>query len=212
MARPVVIVGCGGFGREVRDVIDACIANGEDWYFRGYVDDDPSSANLAAVERSQDEILGGVDWLENAPKDTHVFIGIGTGSVKARIDATLIRLGLSEGVLVHPTATLGRDVTIAGGSVVCAGVRMTTNIHLGRHVHVNLNTTIGHDVEIADHVSINPLVAISGNVRIGERSMIGTHAAILQGLDVGPDSIVGGSALVVRNVEESSTVKGVPAR
>ncbi|KGN34010.1 hypothetical protein N798_05045 [Knoellia flava TL1] len=196
----------------MRDVIDACIASGQDWDFLGYVDDDPSEPHHAAVARSQDKVLGGMEWLEDAPKETHVFIGIGTGSVKANIDAQLTRLGLSAGVLVHPTASMGRDVTLGPGSIVCAGVRLTTNIRLGRHVHLNLNTTIGHDVDVDDYVSINPLVAVSGNVRIGARSMIGTHAAILQGLDLGPDSVVGGSALVVKDVDEGITVKGVPAR
>ncbi|WP_084108111.1 acetyltransferase [Knoellia aerolata] len=212
MARSVVIVGCGGFGREVRDVIDACIENGDDWRFLGYVDDDPSDANRAAVIRAGDHVLGGLNWLEEAPKDTHVFIGIATGTVKARIDHQVRMLGLAEGVLIHPNSTLGRDVALEAGTVICAGVRLTTNIRIGRHVHVNLNSTIGHDVDVADYVSINPLVAISGNVRIGERSMVGTHAAVLQGLTIHEDAIVGGSALIVRDVPRGVTVKGVPAK
>lgn len=212
MSRPLVIVGCGGFGREVRDVVDACRADGADWAFLGYVDDAPSPANLAAVGQSGDQVLGGLEWLEDADKDIHVVIGIASGEVRARIDGQLTRLGLSSGVLVHPTATMGRNVTVAPGTVVCAGVRMTTNIRLGRHVHVNLNSTVGHDCVLGDYVTVNPLVAISGNVHIGERTMLGTHAAVLQGLRLGSRSTVGGSALVVKDVADDVVVKGVPAR
>lgn len=212
MSRPVVIVGCGGFGREVRDVIDACSADGANWDFLGYLDEDPSASNLAAVAQSQDHVLGGLDWLDRAPKGTHVFIGIADGDVRARIDQRLVRLGLPSDVLVHPSATAGRHVTLGPGTIVCAGVRMTTNIRLGRHVHVNLNCTVGHDCVLGDYVTVNPLVAISGNVVVGPGTMLGTHAAVLQGLRVGAGSTVGGSALVVKDVPDGVVVKGVPAR
>ncbi|KGN32981.1 sugar O-acetyltransferase [Knoellia sinensis KCTC 19936] len=212
MTRPLVIVGCGGFGREVLDVVDAVNAIEPQWDFLGFVDDGPTEDNLAIVDRMGHRVLGGVSWLDQAPPDTAVFIGIGDGAVKERIDKAARTFGLDSGVLIHPTASVGALLDVAPGTIICAGVRITTNVRIGRHVHVNLGATVGHDTELGDYVSVNPLAAISGNVTIGARAMVGTQAAILQGLTVGMDSTIGGAAMVVKDVSENVVVKGVPAR
>src|SRR5690606_21445806 len=113
---------------------------------------------------------------------------------------------------MHPAATLGGDVEVGPGTVICAGVRITTNIRIGRHVHVNLNSTVGHDTLVEDFVTINPLAAISGDVVLRRGVMVGTTACINQGIEVGVDGVVGSGAAVVRDVESGTTVVGVPAR
>jgi len=110
------------------------------------------------------------------------------------------------------SATIGADVELGAGSVICSNVSLTTNIRLGRHVHVNLNSTIGHDSRIADFVTINPLVAVSGDVCLDEDVTMGTHSSILQGLHVGTRSFVGAGAVVTKDVAPGTTVVGVPAK
>jgi hypothetical protein len=152
------------------------------------------------------------DWLLFAPTSVKSVIGIGTGKIRRIIDERLSSAGLTPATLVHPAATLGHDVRIGEGSVICAGVRATTNISLGRRVHLNLNTTVGHDCTIEDYVTVNPLVAISGGVTVGTETMLGTHSAILLNLAVGARSIVGAGSCVVKDVPDSTLVKDVPAR
>lgn len=209
--RDLYIVGCGGFGREVADVVDAVNARTPEWNLVGFADDAPSAADRARVADLGLEVVGGVDdLLRRAP--AHAVIGIGNGRVRETIDRRLVAAGWEAPALVHPSASTGAAVTIGGGTIVCAGVRLTTNIKIGRHVHLNLNSTVGHDCEVGDYVSVNPLVAVSGNVVIGVRAMLGTHAAVLQNISIGADAVVGGGALVVKDVPESVVVKGVPAR
>jgi len=212
MSTQLVIVGCGGFGREVHDVVDAINELTPTWDLLGYVDDDPEEINLSRVESRGSRVLGGTDWMMTAAKEVQFVIGIGTGRIRRVIDERLTSAGFVAATLVHPTATLGHDVRIGQGAVVCAGVRVTTNISLGRHVHLNLNTTVGHDSTLEDYVTINPLVAISGGVVVGAESMMGTHSAVLQNLSIGARSIVGAGSCVVKNVPDDVVVKGVPAR
>lgn len=209
--KDLFIVGCGGFGREVVDIVDDINARGPIWDLAGFVDDAPSAVDTARVAELGLQIIGGVeDLLRRRPG--HVVIGIGNGRVRQVIDRRLVAAGWSAATLVHSSVTLGRNVTYGDGTIMCSGVCLTTNIRLGRQVHLNLNTTVGHDSVLDDYVSVNPLVAISGNVHIGQRAMLGTHSAILQNLSVGADAVVGGGALVTKNVPTSIVVKGVPAR
>lgn len=212
MSTSIVIIGCGGFGREVHDVIDAINEVKPTWNLLGYLDDGPDHVNISLVESRGSRVLGATDWMLTAGREVQFVIGIGTGNIRRMLDERLSAAGLTAATLVHPGATLGHDVHIGEGSIICAGVRATTNIRLGRHVHLNLNTTVGHDSTLESYVTVNPLVAISGHVTVGTESMLGTHSAILQNLVVGERSVVGAGSCVVKDVPSGVVVKGVPAR
>lgn len=207
----IVIIGCGGFGREVLDVIDAINATTPTWTLTGFADDAPNAENLALLAARGANYLGTVDEVISLAAQ-HFVIGIGTGSVRRRLDERFTGAGWRAATLVHPTATCGYGVDLGAGSVLCAGARLTTNIRVGRHTHVNLNSTVGHDSILEDYVTVNPLAAISGWVSIGAETMIGTHAAVLQNLSIGRRSVVGGASLVTKAVADDVVVKGVPAR
>ncbi|CCI52023.1 acetyltransferase [Nostocoides jenkinsii] len=207
----IIIVGAGGHGREMEDLIQAINSVAGTWDIVGIVDDAPSPENRDRVARLGQRFIGGLnDLFGESPG--HFVIGIGNGQHRAAIDQQLVLKGWEPAVLVHPAAYVGADVALGPGSVICAGVTATTNISLGRHVHVNRNATLGHDSYLEDYVTVNPLAAISGNVRIGTMTMIGTTAAILQNLSVGARSTVGAGAVVTKDVGDDVIVKGIPAR
>ena len=212
MTEPLVIIGCGGFGREVHDVVDAINEVKSTWNLLGYLDDRPEPSNVSRVESRNSKMLGGADWMLTAPQEVQFVIGIGIGKTRRIIDERCCSAGLTAATLVHPAATLGHDVRIGEGSIICAGVRATTNISLGRHVHLNINATVGHDCTLEDYVTVNPLVAISGGVCIGTESTMGTHSTVLQNLSIGAGSTVGAGAVAVRDVPPFVIVKGIPAR
>ena len=217
MPDTLVVVGAGGFGREVLDVVDAVndAADAPVWAIAGAVDDSPTDANLAHLRSrgvahlgTTAELLG----LDVASRPTHYVVGIGNPAVRRKVAERLDAAGLVPATLVHPSVTRGYDVEIGPGSVLCAGVRLTTHIRIGRHVHLNLNATVGHDTTIGDYVSANPLASISGDCVIEDEALIGVAGVILNGLRVGRGSVVGGSACVVKDVPPGVVVKGVPAR
>ena len=208
---PIVILGAGGFGREVLDVVDAMNRSGAaNWEFVGFVDDGQPDAELLA--RLGVEHLGGREVLSSVPAGSSFVVAIADHGARASLVDESVRAGLSPATLVHPSVSVGRDLKIGAGSVVCAGARLTTNIRIGHHCFINLNATIGHDVRMSDFVTINPQVGVSGAVSIGRGAMIGTQAAILQGLTIGEEAVVGGGAVVVKDVPAGVTVAGVPAK
>jgi sugar O-acyltransferase (sialic acid O-acetyltransferase NeuD family) len=210
----LIIVGAGGFGREVHGVVDALDARGTAVELVGYVDDlDTSDELLGRLGTSR---LGGIDVLcdVDGPFGTDVgyVIAIGAGEVRRRIDERLTVAGRRPLTLVHPMATVGGDNRIAAGCILTAGARVTTNITLGRHTQLHVNCTIGHDSVLDDFVSVYPGATVSGNVHLAEGVTIGTGANVLPGVRIGAGAFVGAGAVVTTDIEPGVTVVGAPAR
>lgn len=213
MADDLIVVGAGGFGREVVDVVEAInsAADTPRWRVHGVVDDAPSDTNLSRLRDRSIAYLGNLQTTIDATERPHYVIGVGSPAVRRALADRLDDAGFHAATLIHPSATLGSAVVVGAGSIVCAGVRLTTNIDIGRHVHLNLNSTVGHDSTVGDFVSVNPLASISGDCALGDEVLIGVAASIINGVTVGSGSTVGGGACSIRNVPPSTTVVGVPA-
>jgi sugar O-acyltransferase (sialic acid O-acetyltransferase NeuD family) len=197
----VIIVGAGGFGREVALAAQMCPspisvagflddraqgpATAEGWPILGTLDQGRAAMNcVIAVGAPRTRRLLAARLQQFSPRF-------------ARIDVEGRR---------HPT------VEIASGAMVVAGVRTTVTTSIGAHFIGNLNCTIGHDVRIGDFVTLAPLVAVSGSVQIGSGVEIGTGACIREGLRIGEGAMVGMGAVVVKDVEPNTVVVGNPAR
>lgn len=204
----LVIVGAGGFGREVVDLVRAINDLGGDLTIAGILDDGAVEAGL--LDAIGLPLLGTTDALEHL--DHRYVIAVAAPAARRRIDRLATSAGRIAATLIHPSVTIGSRSTIGAGSVLCSHTSITTDVHLGRHVQINPQTAIGHDVRAMDFVTVLPNATVSGKVVLEEGSTLGAGAVVLQGLTVGRDAVVGAGSVVTRSVAESTTVVGVPAR
>ena len=204
--RPLVIIGAGGFGREVLDIIESL--GGGAYEFLGFLDDGTPDEPLMAARSARH--LGPLSSLVDI--DADYVVAVADPNARRRIDAFADGLGRRAPVLVHPSAYVGSLVTLGPGTVICPHATMTTNITVGRHGQIHVNTAIGHDTVLEDYVTVLPGSNVSGNVHLEAGVTLGTNSSVIQGCRVGAGTTVGAGAAVVRDIEPGVTAVGVPAR
>lgn len=207
--RYLAIFGAGGHGRELL------------WLARQIWGDELPVTFLVSIAelvgtRVDDIAVHHVDQCPFDPAATRYIVALGNPQARERCAGLCERAGLSPGRLIHPRAEISRRVRVGEGSVVCAGVVLTTHIDIGRHVHINVMSSVSHDGCLADFSTLSPGVRVSGNVHIGRRAFIGAGASIVNGtvdapLHIGADAIVAAGACVTRDVAAGAVVAGVPA-
>ena len=172
------VYGAGGFGREV-----AWLAEELGYKVEAFLDD-----NSARWGQS----LNGIPVLsleqaeERYATEVTVSVAIGNPQVRRAVVAKLEQRGFRFATLVHPRVEKSAFVEIGEGTIITAGNILTVNIRLGRHVHINLDCTIGHDAILEDFVTLAPGVHISGWVFVREGAYLGTGAVVINGTQETP--------------------------
>jgi sugar O-acyltransferase (sialic acid O-acetyltransferase NeuD family) len=206
----VVIVGAGGHGRETVDSVLLQLAGSTTHRLLGVLDDNPGPGVAKLVEQLGLGILGSHFWLQ--ANDSLYTLGIGSPAVRKSLDLKLSAWGREAWSVVHPGASVGKANRMGDGFVIAQGAIVTTNVDIGRHVHLNVNASVSHDSTIGSYTTISPGAVICGSCVLEEEVYIGANACVLQGITIGRGSIVGAGACVVSDVAPGQTVIGVPAR
>ena len=149
------------------------------------------------------------------PNDHTAVIAVGNPKLREKI-ANKLLLKYSSDIfttLVSPFANvMAPNVKIGIGSVICANCILTCDIELGAWSQLNLATTIGHDTRTGEFFTTAPGVHISGKVNAGKRVYLGTNASVIEDIDICDDVLVGANACVAKDIVESGTYVGTPAK
>ena len=207
--KDIVIIGAGGFGREVAWLIEDINKVEKKYNILGFIDENETiKGNIINGYK----VLGNLDYFNNIDKEIYFVVAIGNAKVKKELASKAIKnKGIPENI-IHPTVIMSEVVELGTGIIICAGNIITTNIIIEDFVTINLACTVGHDVVIKKYTTVYPSVSISGNCSIGECSEIGTRSAIIQGISIGDNTITGAGSVVIRNSEGNYTLVGVPAK
>lgn len=201
----ILIIGAGGLGKEVADLI-RCL---NQFAIVGFLDDDPSKMNTLV---NQIPVLGSIEKLKELPKIECLAVAIANPKVKKRISQIAKTNEFYFPNLIHPSVTLGKDVMMGQGNIICAGTILSTEVCLHDFITINPHCGIGHESTLYSYSTLYWGVHIGGNTVIQTGCEFGTHSCVLQGLDIANDVILGAGAVAVKGIESSGTYVGIPAR
>lgn len=180
--RDLIIVGAGGFGREVAWTVERINSAepGGMWNLIGYADDDPAKAsgNFEGYP-----LLGSVDKVSRDIPGASVFIALGDNELRESIYKRLrghdFPSLIDPSALVSPTVEYRHGVYIAQGCVVSAGA------DIGKFVILNARSGVGHDCRVGDFSNICPGVSLSGHTTLGDGVFMGTNSCTAPGVTIG---------------------------
>ena len=205
----LIIIGCGGFAREIYWHAHKSHGFGVEWKIKGFLDGD---IKLAAADYAllPAKVLGDVDGYSICADDVFT-CAIGTPHARKILCEKILSRGgnfiniISKLAYVMPTVELGRGV------IICPYVNIGDNAKLAEFVAVNDVSIIGHDAQIGNFSCIMPHAAISGKCQIGAEVFIGSGAILLPKARVGDGATVGAGSVVLKKIRAGATVFGNPA-
>ena len=205
--RKLLFIGAGGLAREV---IAAVRLLPDVWDPVGALDD---SAALHGTLIDGVPVLGGLSLLDSYP-DAAVVACIANARRPLSRLALVSRLGLPDerwATIVHPAAVTS-GASLGVGTVLLAGVVITTPLSVGRHVVAMPHVLITHDDVVSDGVTFAGRASLGGSVFVGESAYLGQGAMVREGCKIGAGAVVGMGAVVLQDVPAGETWAGVPAR
>lgn len=208
-AKRFLVWGASGHGKVVADLIERL-----GFEFVGFVDANPS-VRPTVSGRAVDVIDEGSLLEELAagslPRGADA-VAFGLGDNAARSRWAGILGGFCAPPLIHPGAHVSRSARVANGTVVFAGAVINADAVIGAASIINSAAVVEHDCRLGDAVHVSPGAVLAGNVSVGGRTWVGANATVIQGRTLGQNVIVGAGSVVIRDVPDSVTVAGVPAR
>lgn len=205
----LVLVGAGGFGREVLFQILNSSIEANKYDILGFVDD---TSELLGKNINDYPVIGNIDWLVNYKDKICAVVCIGNSQARKTVVKKIsTNINVDFPSIIASDVKMSEYVNLGKGCVICLSNILTTNITIGDFVIINLDCTVGHDAIIDDFVTIYPSVNVSGNVHIESCAEVGTGSNIIQSKRIGENTIIGAGSVVVKDIISNCTAVGAPA-
>ncbi len=204
-APAVVIIGAGGHGRAVLDIVRA------EGKLRpvGFLDADTTLNIVAGLP-----VLGRPNLLGKLIREdiNHALPAVGDNKARQNLLADVLAEGAVVPSVVHPMAWVSPDAKLGRGVVVGPQAAVCHAASIGDGAIINTAAVVEHDCQIGDCAHLAPTAALAGRVTVGARAFVGMGAKIIQCVHIGDDALIGAGAVVLRDLANNARVAGVPAR
>lgn len=204
----LIIIGARGFGRESFELFNNKRFHLLKYRIKGFLDD---KTDALEGYKGYPPIIGAVETYD-IKKDDVFFCALGDPIQREKYVKIILEKGgnfiscVSDFAIINPTAKIGQGAFIGAYAIISADV-VVDDFSV---VHPFCN--IGHDNKIGKYCEVESYVAIGGYSQIGDYVTIHPHSTILPHVQVGNRSMVGAGSVVLKNVQEGTSVFGVPAK
>lgn len=196
--RRLAIIGASGHGKVIAD-----IARRNGYKEIVFFDDDDNIHECGGYP-----VIG--KSFEAGTIDADVIIGIGNAGVRKQMQESITDEKLVT--LIHPDAVIAEDVVMGAGTVVMAGAVINPGTHIGKGCIINTCSSVDHDCTVGDFVHVAVGSHLCGTVNVGDGTWIGAGATVSNNVFICPDCMIGAGAVVIKEIKESGTYVGVPAK
>lgn len=196
--QPLILLGFGGFGREVAAWITS---RHMPFSVTGFLDD----------ENASEKILGPIKG-HRPSSDVRYLTCFGEGRSRQSIRKQMEANGADFATLVSPDVMTATPLNDSLNSIFLGACSISSAVTLGNDLLIQGFAVIGHDVGIGDGATISSHAFVGGNARIGAFCTIHPHAVILPRVSIGEGAIVGAGSVVIKDVAPYTTVFGSPAK
>lgn len=213
MIKPLVVIGAGGHGTVV---VDALLRMGATVRAITDVNVAKFGENILGVPiiGNDEEILK----LDPAAIALVLGVGVGVGDLRRglmlrrEIFDRFVKAGYRFSKTIHPTASVGGNVSIAASAQVMAGAVVQTGSKIDENCIVNTHASVDHDCHIRAHSHIAPGAVLGGGVEVGEAAHISIGAVVVPNICIGDGAVIAAGAVVTADVPPYAFVCGIPAK
>ena len=206
--KQLIIIGAGGFGREVHNMVPFCRGYGERFVIKGFINDITDALDSFP---GYAPIIGTIK--DYVPQPDDVFIcAIGDIEGRKKCVNMLLERGAEFIRLVHESAGWDRNTVVGKGCILCTRVGISCDCKIGDFTVFQDDCLVGHDTVIGDFCHFHVRAFVAGKVCIEDSVHVGPYALIHPGKKIGAAATVGAGAFVIRNINPGVTVYGNPAK
>lgn len=183
----IAIVGAGGCGRSVLDVLLAC---GYEAWIVGFYDD--AHAALPGEVRGF-PVLGDTWMLKSllSVESVFVVVAITDNSARLRVANSIRALGGQFMSATHPSAYVSPEATVGDGSVICAGAVVHPDAAVGSHCILGPGAVLDRDATVGAGVWVSAGAVVGPGARAGARALLGYNSVVGRKASVPDDAEVG---------------------
>ena len=207
----LIIIGVGGFAREVYWHAQNSHGFGTEWQIKGFLDGDVKlSADDYKKLPENIPVLGDVASYKICANDVFT-CAIGTPQVRKKLIEKILSRGGEFINLIHKTSYIVPSAKIGRGVILAARTNVNDLSVIEDFVVINSVSGTGHDSKVGKFSCIMSGVNVTGGTQIGEEVFIGSNAVFSPHCKIGDGAFVGMGSVVLKKVGAGKKVFGNPA-